>query len=365
MPGGTFLNSITLTDNNVIGNVVSDFQAKLRPTSYTLNPISQSAFGEICFNQILSTGSATSLSTTPLLATSYRYQVNSGVLSEGVDLTFTINAEATYTGATPTPNGNNNAYYQVQIVRWRGGNKTILSTGNSIQITSPYTPTTLSVTIPLPNLQLNDEFAIEAIATDPNVYLESTSRFTTYQIPIPNSSVSIIPNFWISSSGLATTLIQSQTSGAFGNNLLVTSASSELINYYGSPTVYQANIIGSGFNPIVTPWSIKYGDEFRFEGKEDRVYQIKQAAVVNLNILSSQIPFLVVELNQPVPTSGSVNFDQFLIRRYVDNAAGLILNGLKPSGFDSPYLIKPEYISEKMEQNIGKYIEDLTQKGLL
>ena len=365
MPGGTFLNSITLTDNNVIGNVVSDFQAKLRPTSYTLNPISQSAFGEICFNQILSTGSATSLSTTPLLATSYRYQVNSGVLSEGVDLTFTINAEATYTGATPTPNGNNNAYYQVQIVRWRGGNKTILSTGNSIQITSPYTPTTLSVTIPLPNLQLNDEFAIEAIATDPNVYLESTSRFTTYQIPIPNSSVSIIPNFWISSSGLATTLIQSQTSGAFGNNLLVTSASSELINYYGSPTVYQANIIGSGFNPIVTPWSIKYGDEFRFEGKEDRVYQIKQAAVVNLNILSSQIPFLVVELNQPVPTSGSVNFDQFLIRRYVDDASQIIMEGFRPIDSSGPYIVRPEFIVPELNKSIDQFILDLTQKGLI
>jgi hypothetical protein len=365
MPGGTFLNSITLTDNNVAGNVISDFQAKLRPTSYTLNPISQSAFGEICFNQILSTGSATSLSTTPLLATSYRYQVNSGVLSEGVDLTFTINAEATYTGATPTPNGNSNAYYQVQIVRWRGGNKTVLNTGSSIKITSPYTPTTLSATIPLPDLQLNDEFAIEAIATDPNVYIESTSRFTTYQSPIPNSSISITSNFWISSSGLATTLIQSQTSGAFGNNLLVTSASSELINYYGSPTVYQENIIGSGFNPIVNPWSIQYGDEFRFEGREDRVYQIKQAAVVNLNILSNQIPFLVVELNQPVPISGSVNFDQFLIRRYVDDASQILMEGFAPIDSQGPYIVRPEYVVPELNKSVDQFILDLTQKGLI
>jgi hypothetical protein len=40
------------------GSVVSDFQANLRTTSFTLNPVSASAYGEICFNQILSTGSA-------------------------------------------------------------------------------------------------------------------------------------------------------------------------------------------------------------------------------------------------------------------------------------------------------------------
>lgn len=365
MPGGLFYDTITLTDNNVTGNVISDFQAKLRPTSYTLNPISQSAFGEICFNQILSTGSAASLSTTSLLATSYRYQVNSNVLSEGVDLTFTIDAEATYTGAIPTPNGNYSSYYQVRIVRWRGGNKTVLNAGSSIQITSPYTPTTLSVTIPLPDLQLNDEFAIEAIATDPNVYIESTSRFTTYQIPIPNSGVSITSNFWISSSGLATTLIKNQTSGAFGDNLLVTSASSALINYYGSPTVYQQDIPNSGFNPIVTPWSIKYGDEFRFEGREDRIYQVKQATVVNLNVLSSQIPFLVVEFNQPLPTSGSVNFNQFLIRRYVDDASQIIMEGFKPTDSSGPYIVRPEYVAPELNKSVDQFILDLTQKGLI
>jgi hypothetical protein len=366
MPGGSFVNTITLTDNNATGNVVSDFQGLLRPTSYTLNPISQSAFGEVCFNQILSTGSAASLSTTTLVGTtSYRYQVNSGILSEGVDLTFVVDAEATYTGAIPTPNGNYNSYYQLRIVRLRGGNKTVLVTGDSIKITSPYTPTTLSTTVPFSSLQLNDEFAIEVIATDPNTFLESTTRFTINQSPIPNSSISITSNFWISSSGLATTLIQNQTSGSFGNNLLVTSASSELINYYNNPTVYQQDIANSGFNPIVTPWSIEYGDEFRFEGREDRVYQVKNAAVVNLNILSSQVPFLVVELNQPVPTSGSVNFDQFLIRRYVDDASQVLMEGFAPINSQGPYIVRPEFIVPELNKSVDQFILDLTQKGLI
>jgi len=41
------------------------------------------------------------------------------------------------------------------------------------------------------------------------------------------------------------------------------------------------------------------------------------------------------------------------------------LNGLKPSGFDEPYLITPQYVSDQLNQNIDNYITDFTQKGLL
>jgi hypothetical protein len=367
MPGGTFVSSITLTDNGVTGNVISDFQAKLRPTSYILNPLSISpTFSEICFNQILTSGSAASVATTTISGTtSYRYKINSSVLSEGVDFTFEIYAEVTYTGATPTPNGNNYAYYQLRIVRWRGGNKTVLTTGPSIQLSSPYTPSTLSITVPVNNLQLNDEFTIEAVATDPNVFLEPTSRFNINQNPIPNSNVPITPNFWISSSGLATTLIKTQTSGAFGDNLLISISSSALINYYGNPTVYQESIVGSGFNPIVLPWSIQYGDEFRFEGREDRVYQVKQAAIVTLQIFSTQIPLLVVEMNQPLAISGSVNYNQFLIRRYVDDASQILIEGFRPLGASGPYILKPEYITPELDKGVDDFVLILKEKGLI
>ena len=75
-------------------------------------------------------------------------------------------------------------------------------------------------------------------------------------------------------------------------------------------------------------------------------------------------PALVITLNQQISGS-NININQFLLRRYVDNASSLILDGLKPSGFDGPYLVKPEYVSDKMKENIGKYIEDFTNKGLL
>jgi hypothetical protein len=368
MPGGTFVNSITLTDNGVTGGVISDFQAKLRPTSYTLNELSQNpTFGEICLNQILTTGSGASLSTQTISGTtSYRYKVNSNTISEGVSLTLNAYLEATYIGGYPLASGNQNVYYQGRIVRWRGGNKTPLISSPSIIIDQNYTPLDISITVPFNDLQLNDEFAIEAVTTEANdVYVESTSRFNINQSPVPNSSIPITSNFWISSSGLATSLIKSQTSGAFGDNLLVMSASSALINYYENPSVYQESIANSGFNPIVTPWSIEYGDEFRFEGREDRIYQVKQAAVVNLNILSSQIPFLVVEMNQPLASSGSINYNQFLIRRYVDDASQILIEGFKPNNSTGPYILRPEYITPELDKGVDDYILILKEKGLI
>jgi hypothetical protein len=378
MPGGSFVNTITLTDNNATGNVVSDFQAKLRPTSYTLNPVSSSAYGEICFNQILSTGSAASLSTTTLTGTtSYRYKVNSGVLSEGVSIT--LNPRLVITANGQTDQQVNKIAFQ--IVRLRGGNEIVLYSSNEYKwdYNFQYKTITHSLNIPFNSLSLNDEYfikirrsgnpdgivSVEATAPPESPTFGVGSQFVINQSPTPNSSISITSNFWISSSGLATTLIQDQTSGSFGNNLLVTSASSALINYYNNPTVYQQDIANSGFNPIVTPWSIEYGDEFRFEGREDRVYQVKNAAVVNLNVLSSQIPFLVVELDKPVPTSGSVNFDQFLIRRYVDDASQILMEGFAPINSQGPYIVRPEYVAPELNKSVDQFILDLTQKGLI
>jgi hypothetical protein len=358
MPGGSFLNTIALTDNNVTGSVVSDFQAKFRSTS--TNPLSTN-FTEVVFNQILSTGSAANAT---LSGGSYRYVIDSGMISEGVSLTFS--AELSFTDTTIS-SGQKFAY--AQVVRWRGGNKTVI--GNIAQ-TSTWvyvnTPLNVSAFIPFNDLVLNDEYAIEAssegfIYFTSNIYINYNSYFIVNQSPTPNSSIPT-SNLWISSSGLATTLIQSQTSGAFGDNLLV-SQDTSLINYYNSPTVYQEDIPNSGFNPISTPWSIKLGDEFRFEGREDRVYQVKQAEVVNLSILSSQVPFLVIELNQPLPLSGSVNFDQFVIRRYVDDASQVLMEGFKPTDSSGPYIVRPEFIVPELNKSVDQFILDLTQKGLI
>jgi len=362
MPGGLFSNSIILTDNGVTGSVVSDYQALLRPSSYTLNSMTTTPT-EVVLNEILSTGSAASLTTNP--GPAYRYLINSGVINEGVSFTITANLQI-------TPSIINTLIPQkayAQIVRWRGGNKTVISSiADTGDISSTYAPLNISTQVLFNDILLNDEYGVEtwveydltSIYPTYGVYVESTSKFQINQNPVPNNSIQI-SNLWISSSA-STSQIQSATSGAFGKNLLFTTASA-LISYFENPTVYQQDIVNSGFNPIATPWSIKYGDEFRFEGREDRVYQIKQAAIVNGAGLAK--PLLVVELDKPVPTSGSVNFDQFLIRRYVDDASQILMEGFKPTDSSGPYIVRPEFVAPELDKSVDQFILDLTQKGLI
>lgn len=70
--------------------------------------------------------------------------------------------------------------------------------------------------------------------------------------------------------------------------------------------------------------------------------------------------------NLPISSSTAVfNLDHFLIRRYIDDAAQIIIDGFAPLNSVGPYIVTPEYITSKLSSNIDKYITDLTQKGLL
>ena len=70
--------------------------------------------------------------------------------------------------------------------------------------------------------------------------------------------------------------------------------------------------------------------------------------------------------NLPVSASiGSFNLDHFLIRRYTDDASRIIFEGFNPPGSEGPYILTPEYASNKLNKSVDEYISDLTQKGLL
>ena len=137
-------------------------------------------------------------------------------------------------------------------------------------------------------------------------------------------------------------------------------SSSVIVSSYDS-NLFQKDIKDSGFFNFNTKWSILPGDEFRFEGREDRTYLVKEAYVSGSH--------LIVEVDKPVISGsntalGGINLDQFLIRRYVDDPSGLILNGSKPIG-SGPFIIKPAHISKDLSENISTYIENLKEKGLI
>ena len=130
------------------------------------------------------------------------------------------------------------------------------------------------------------------------------------------------------------------------------------------------DIAGSGFNPIVLPWSIKYGDEFRFEGREDFVYQVGKvfAPWESGSGRLTQTGSVEVHFNGNLPVSASssaFNLDHFLIRRYVDDPAQIIMEGFRPISSSGPYIVRPEYVVPELDKSVDQFVLDLTQKGLL
>jgi len=131
-----------------------------------------------------------------------------------------------------------------------------------------------------------------------------------------------------------------------------------------------SDITGSGFNPVVLPWSIKYGDEFRFEGNETYVYQVgKVFGPANSGSgRLTQTGSIEVHFNTDLPVSASssiFNLDHFVIRRYVDDASQILMEGFAPINSQGPYIVRPEYVVPELNKSVDQFILDLTQKGLI
>jgi hypothetical protein len=138
--------------------------------------------------------------------------------------------------------------------------------------------------------------------------------------------------------------------------------------YYDSPLAYQQDIPGSGFNPITLPWSVKIGDEFRFEGDEINTYMVKKVFSPDTTSPEriSNPGSLEVHLDGALPL-GSINLDHFLIRRYIEDSSQIIFEGYRPLNGAAPnsFVITPEYIIPGLDKNIDEYVKILTEKGLL
>ena len=130
------------------------------------------------------------------------------------------------------------------------------------------------------------------------------------------------------------------------------------------------DISGSGFNSIQLPWSIKYGDEFRFEGREDFVYQVGKifGPADSGSGRLTQTGSIEVHFNYDLPVSASssaFNLDHFSIRRYIDDPAQILMEGFRPTNSSGPYIIRPEYLVPELDRDVDSFILDLTQRGLL
>ena len=151
---------------------------------------------------------------------------------------------------------------------------------------------------------------------------------------------------------------------------VITSSVPALVQAYGNPDVKMDNLAGSGFNPISLPWSIEYGDEFRFEGKEEFLYQVGKIFGPGDSGSGrlTQTGSIEVHFNYDLPVSASssnFNLDHFLIRRYVDDPSQIIMEGFKPLNSSGPYIVRPEYVVPELNKSIDEFILILTEKGLI
>jgi hypothetical protein len=214
-------------------------------------------------------------------------------------------------------------------------------------------------------------FSISAADLDVNdkIYFEIYSEGDITNIDTPQLKISQYPVF-------STPVTSSGANSIWGYPnkstypYVITSSNKTLVNLYGDDNVKMSDITGSGFNPIILPWSIKYGDEFKFEGNESFVYQVGKifAPAESGSGRISQTGSIEVHFGNPLPVSASTsafNLDHFLIRRYVDEASQILIEGFKPINSTGPYIIKPEYVTPELDKDIDQFILDLTQKGLL
>ena len=296
------------------------------------------------------------------------YRVPSNAVQDGVDLIF--NPSIIYEIEKDPGAGqliNSNWDYDVTIMLYKGTQliaqhnvqSIIPSNANALQDTISFPS---PITIPAANLVANDLYY---------TYIKWDSEYisdTLFEVR-PNSTFNIqqYPAFTlpVTSSGV-NSIWNWPNSSSYPN--IITSSQTTLTSLFGDPNVKMTDITGSGFNSIILPWSIQYADEFKFEGNESYVYQVGKVFAPGDSGSGRifQTGSIEVHFNNPLPVSASnFNLDNFAIRRYVDEASQILIEGFKPVGSSGPYILRPEYIVPELNKDIDDFILILKEKGLI
>jgi hypothetical protein len=233
----------------------------------------------------------------------------------------------------------------------------------------------------LVNFNYNLEPGIDFIATDEFYFEIKRTTSTTSpgdiaivangsylkitQTPLPNP----LPPILVATGSIfsyPTSSTYNQLSSSINGMIFIPDLTSSLNTYYNTPGFKQQDISGSGFNPITLDWSVKIGDEIRFEGREDRNFMVKQVYSPENQSPNriSNTGSLEIHLDKGIP-SQSINLDHFSIIRYIDDASQILIEGFKPVGSSGPYILRPEYIVPELDRDVDDFILILKEKGLI
>jgi hypothetical protein len=310
------------------------------------------------FNPTLQVWSKVSLDTTihGTSVSNNEYTIPLNAVTDGVNLIVQAKYDLLIPGSSGFP-------IYGRIVKERGGNKVyypdISGIGQYYAGGSPYIDEGInSFNIPSSEIESGDKIYLEIYSEGSLSLIENPkltiSQYPVYTFPVTSSGANSI---W----GYA-----DKTNYPY----VITSSQSTLVNIYGDNNVKMSNITGSGFNPVTLPWSIKYGDEFRFEDREDFVYQVGKifGPADSGSGRLFQTGSIEVHFNAPLPVSASTsvfNLDHFVIRRYVDDASQILMEGFAPIDSQGPYIVRPEFVAPQLNKSVDQFILDLTQKGLI
>ena len=189
------------------------------------------------------------------------------------------------------------------------------------------------------NATTSSLYTVKAITVQgpETILLNAASYFRVTQSPLPGTG--ICTNFWVTGSGAPSIL-------------LANTASNGLNQYVGSR---QYSIDRSGFNPISLDFEPQPYDEIRFQGIENLAFGIT-------NVTSSNGQ-LQLQLDNNIPNGTNLNY--FLLRRYVNDPSNIILDLDKPAGASSGGILKPEYVTDTLNNNLDSIIQNLKSKGLI
>ena len=337
-----------LSDNGLTG--LADYQATLKKTAN--QTITGGSWTKVDYPKLFSSGSGVISGYVGDGLDTYRVTYN--LVNEGISLNF----KTLLTFANPTLQAiGGNAIRLYNTTQAEQVGETVYLNGDGfVDGTLSGGKAELNITIPNTELSAGDIYEIQAFTNASSLIILSINKdLSITQIPSPGSTS-------VTTSGLINPIPAVSQSAYRG--VYITDPT--FLSYYGSPHTKQTDITNSGFNSIRDNVEFQPGDEIRFEGDEGKVFMIEKIEIDEFDFSGANIPTIFIQLDKEVSTtSTAIETDEFAIRRYVDEPSIILFNGFKPANSTGPYIFTPEYISPKLNDNIDKYLEDLSQKGLI
>lgn len=193
--------------------------------------------------------------------------------------------------------------------------------------------------------------ALILVGSSPNTLNTSFLATTNY-----SNALEVLSPYWVP--------LNYPTSSNATQSLITSPSLTNILNPQSDYVqIIPTSSLSLGFNNITSPSPLLPGDYIRFEYDKtqiSKIYNVSTYTILGLGVTQ-------IDINPPIP-SGSIT-DHFTVFRINPNAGNqIILNVPKPSGTTGQQLtgfIKPQYVSQEIEDNFTTIIQKLAAEGLL